>query len=85
MLVRGSGDPDIIGLSFHLNVVILITLRKTKVLSDLRSDQKKGPCSKWMTRNVGLVAGLVSFVPCVGTCSGGAGMTAPLGAASPSL
>lgn len=44
-----SGVRDIIGLSFHLNLVILITLQRTKVPSDLRSDQKKGPCLKWMT------------------------------------
>lgn len=69
---------------FHLDLVILMTLRRTQVPSDLRSDQKKGPCLKWMTRNVG-PSGLVSFAPRGGTCSGGAGVAAPLGAASLSL
>lgn len=82
-----SGVRDIIGFSFHLNLVILMTLWRTKVPSDLRSDQKKCPClnGHWMTLNVGLATGLVSFVPWGGTCSGASGMAAPLGAASPRL
>lgn len=43
-LRAGQGVRDITGFSFHLNLVILMTLRRTKVPSDLRSDQKKCPC-----------------------------------------